>query len=50
MAPDEETPRDWRWAFPVGIVGAVVLILFWFWGAPTLIAFVLTAPSLDFRA
>ncbi len=46
MAPDEETPRDWRWAFPVGIVGAVVLILFWFWGAPTLIAFVLTALGL----
>ncbi|MGI0150987.1 MAG: preprotein translocase subunit SecY, partial [Thermoplasmata archaeon] len=46
MAPDDETPRDWRWAFPVGIVGAVVLLLFWVWGAPTLIAFVLTALGL----
>ncbi|MHB8351753.1 MAG: preprotein translocase subunit SecY [Thermoplasmata archaeon] len=46
MAPDDETPRDWRWAFPVVIVGAVILILFWFWAAPTIIAFVLTSLAL----
>ncbi len=46
MAADEEVPRDWRWVFPIVIVGAIVLILYWFWGTPTLLSFTLTALGL----
>jgi preprotein translocase subunit SecY len=40
---DDETPRDPRWAIPLAVVGAILLSITWFWGAPTLIAFGLIA-------
>lgn len=46
MASDEEIPRNWSWAFPIGILGATILILFWFWGQPTVLAFGLVAAGL----
>jgi preprotein translocase subunit SecY len=43
MASDEEIPRDWRAALPLGVIGGAILILYWFWAAPTPIAFGLVA-------
>ncbi len=33
--PDEEIPRDARWAIPLIVLGAVVLAIVWFWDRPT---------------
>jgi preprotein translocase subunit SecY len=46
MASDDEIPRDWRWVFPLAVIGGVILILFWFWAAPTLLAFGLVTVAL----
>ncbi len=43
---EEEIPRDYRWAAPVLLVGLVLLVIDWFWGRPTLIAFGLTAAAI----
>jgi preprotein translocase subunit SecY len=40
---EEEIPRDPRWAIPLAVLGAVVLAVIWFWTAPTLLAFILSA-------
>ncbi len=40
---DEEIPRDHRWALALAVLGIVLLALVWYWGHPTLIAFVLAA-------
>src|SRR5271170_6004627 len=40
---DEELPRDNRWAVALGVVGVALLAVIWYWGAPTLVAFVLAA-------
>ena len=40
---EEEIPRNWSWAVPLAIVGAVILAVLWIWGQPTLIAFGLEA-------
>ncbi|HTT15082.1 MAG TPA: preprotein translocase subunit SecY [Thermoplasmata archaeon] len=40
---DEEIPRDARWAIPLAVLGAVVLAVIWFWTAPTLLGFLLSA-------
>jgi preprotein translocase subunit SecY len=47
MAADEETPRNWSWAFPVGIIGGVILILYWFWAQPTILGFAFVALALS---
>ncbi len=36
---DEEIPRDPRWAFPLLVIGVIVLSVVWFWDRPTPIAF-----------
>jgi preprotein translocase subunit SecY len=46
MASDEEIPRNWNWALPIGVVGGIILILYWFWGGPTLIGFSIVALAL----
>jgi preprotein translocase subunit SecY len=46
MASDEEIPRNWNWAFPLFVIGGLILGLFWIWGAPTIIAFALVAIGL----
>jgi preprotein translocase subunit SecY len=38
MADDEEVPRDWRYAIPLTIFGALLLLVYWEWGQPTLIS------------
>ncbi len=35
---DEEIPRDPRWAFPLLVIGVIVLSVVWFWDRPTPIA------------
>ncbi len=35
---DEEIPRDPRWAFPLLVIGVIVLSIVWFWDRPTPIA------------
>ncbi|MCI4358001.1 MAG: preprotein translocase subunit SecY [Thermoplasmata archaeon] len=40
---EEEIPRNYSWAIPLGIIGALLLGLDWLWGQPTPIAFGLTA-------
>ncbi len=36
---DEEIPRDPRWAFPLLVIGVIVLSVVWFWDRPTPVAF-----------
>ncbi|HKS59358.1 MAG TPA: preprotein translocase subunit SecY [Thermoplasmata archaeon] len=43
---EEEVPRNWRWAVPLGIVGALLLAIFWVWGHPTIIAFGLAGAAI----
>jgi preprotein translocase subunit SecY len=38
MASDDEIPRNWSWALPLAILGALFLFLFWFWAHPTPVA------------
>ncbi len=40
---EEEIPRDYRWAIPLAVLGAVLLSLDWIWGQPTILAFGLLA-------
>jgi len=40
---EEEIPRDYRWAIPLAIIGAIVLGADWVWAQPTLISFGLVA-------
>jgi preprotein translocase subunit SecY len=35
--PEEEIPRDRRWAVPLLILGAIILAIVWFWDRPTAI-------------
>ncbi|MGI0054267.1 MAG: preprotein translocase subunit SecY [Thermoplasmata archaeon] len=35
---DEEIPRDPRWAIPLGLIGAAIVAVFWYWDGPTLLA------------
>jgi len=43
---EEETPRDRRWSVPLFLLAAGILALYWFWGRPTTLAFVLVAVGL----
>ena len=36
---EEEIPRDRRWAFPLLVLGVVILSILWFWEQPTILAF-----------
>ncbi len=36
--PDEEIPRDTRWAVPLAILGFLIVALVWFWDRPTILA------------
>jgi preprotein translocase subunit SecY len=40
---EEETPRDYRWAIPLLVVGAGLLGIDWVWAHPTPIGFALTS-------
>jgi preprotein translocase subunit SecY len=40
---DDEIPRNYTWAIPLAVAGAVLLFLDWYWENPTPIAFGLTA-------
>jgi preprotein translocase subunit SecY len=40
---DEEIPRDARWVLPLVVLGVIALSIDWFWAAPTLLGFLLTA-------
>src|SRR5882672_2326414 len=39
---EEETPRDYRWAIPLVVIGAIILGVDWVWAHPTPIGFVIT--------
>ncbi len=41
--PDEEIPRDVRWAVPLLVLGALALAVVWFWDRPTILALGLVA-------
>ena len=43
---EEELPRDARWAIPLGLIGAVIVALFWYWDQPTLLALVFMAAGM----
>src|SRR4029077_8566667 len=43
---EEETPRDYRWAVPVLVIGGMLLGLIWYWGHPTPVAFAITGVGL----
>ncbi len=43
---DEEIPRDRRWAFPLVVLGGLILSLLWFWERPTVLAFGLIAAAI----
>jgi preprotein translocase subunit SecY len=40
---EEEIPRDRRWALPLTLIGALILAVLWFWTAPTLVGFAVSA-------
>ncbi len=40
---DEETPRDYRWAIPLTLLGIVLIAIVWFWTAPTFLALLLVS-------
>ena len=42
---EEEIPRDRRWAFPLLVLGVVILSILWFWEQPTILAFGLVAAA-----
>ncbi|HLY77085.1 MAG TPA: preprotein translocase subunit SecY [Thermoplasmata archaeon] len=44
--PDDEVPRDWRWAIPLFVVEAVILFLLWDGAHPTTLAFVIAVIGL----
>ena len=44
--PEEEIPRDPRWAFPLVVLGVLILAVLWFWGRPTPIGFGITAAAI----
>jgi preprotein translocase subunit SecY len=46
MAVDDEIPRNWNWAIPLAVLGGIILILYWFWGAPTIVGFGIVAFAL----
>jgi len=43
---EEEIPRNYAWALPLGFIGFVLLALDWLWATPTPIAFAITALAL----
>jgi preprotein translocase subunit SecY len=46
MATDDEVPRNWSWAIPLILLGGILLIVYWFWGTPTIVSFGLVAAGL----
>jgi preprotein translocase subunit SecY len=40
---EEEIPRDYRWAVPLALIGAIILAADWFWASPTIVGFALVA-------
>lgn len=40
---EEETPRNYGWAVPLIVLGAILLSIDWYWGHPTPIGFGITA-------
>ncbi len=40
---DEETPRDYRWAIPLTMLGIVLIAIVWFWTSPTLLALLIVS-------
>ncbi len=32
---EEEVPRDYRWAYPLAAIAAILLAVYWYWGHPT---------------
>ncbi len=44
--PEDEVPRDWRWAIPLFVVEAVILFLLWDGAHPTTLAFVIAVIGL----
>ena len=43
---EEEIPRNWSYAFPLVVAGAILLAVFWYWGHPTPLGLGLTALGL----
>jgi len=43
---EEEIPRDYRWAVPILVIGAIILGIDWLWVHPTYVAFGLTGAAL----
>jgi preprotein translocase subunit SecY len=46
MPEDEEAPRDWRWAVPLAVIGAILLAVDWYWARPTTLALGITGAAI----
>jgi preprotein translocase subunit SecY len=43
---EEEIPRERRWALPLILLAAGILAVFWVWGQPTILSFVIIAVAI----